>query len=78
MKKSIYQQFLEANLALTKNGVPSSGRIVHMADTFRKQLEPFTAKTGKFIDGVEIHIVPKSELPNNTEFVISHPEVRHG
>lgn len=82
-----YAHYLDVAMQLTEAEVPTEGRIVFMTPSFYKaiRLDPlFTgnsdkaseiAQTGSLnnIDGAAIKVVPSSYLPENTNFMITHP-----
>lgn len=86
-KDNAYDAFLDGTNALMDNSVPETGRIAYVSANFYKciKLDQSFIKGGDMaqgmlvngsvgtVDGVQIIPVPKSYLPDNTEFVITHP-----
>jgi len=81
-----YDNFLEANNAMTENGIPVGGRIALVTPKFYKaiKLDPSfmrscdiaqsMLKTGQvgLVDGVAIILAPTSYFPPDTSFVLAH------
>lgn len=86
-KDNAYEAFLDGTNALMENSVPETGRIAYVSANFYKSIktDPSFIKASDMaqqmlvngsvgmVDGVQIIPVPKSYLPDNTEFVITHP-----
>lgn len=86
-KDNAYSVFLDGTNALLENNVPETGRIAYVSANFYKsiKLDPSFIKASDMaqemlvngsvgtVDGVQIIPVPTSYLPENVEFVITHP-----
>lgn len=86
-KENAYDAFLDGTNALMENGVPETGRIAFVSANFYKciKLDPSFIQASDMaqdmlikgsvgmVDGVQIIPVPTSYLPENVEFVITHP-----
>ena len=86
-KDNAYDAFLDGTNALMENNVPETGRISYVSANFFKaiKLDPSFIKASDMaqdmlingsvgmVDGVQIIPVPTSYLPENVEFVITHP-----
>lgn len=86
-KDNAYDAFLDGTNALMENSVPETGRIAYVSANFYKsiKLDPSFIQASDMaqemlvngsvgmVDGVQIIPVPASYLPENTEFVITHP-----
>lgn len=82
-----YEAFLEANLLATEALVPSNGRIAYVSPAFYKSLKLDSVFTGKAdkaneiavsgaigkVDNVTLILTPSSYLPENVNFIITHP-----
>lgn len=86
-KDNAYDAFLDGTNALMENNVPEAGRIAYVSANFFKsiKLDPSFIKASDMaqdmlvngsvgmVDGVQIIPVPTSYLPEQVEFVITHP-----
>lgn len=86
-KDNAYEAFLDGTNALMENNVPETGRIAYVSANFFKaiKLDSSFIKASDMaqdmlvngsvgmVDGVQIIPVPTSYLPENVEFVITHP-----
>lgn len=86
-KDNAYDSFLDGTNALMENNVPETGRIAYVSANFFKaiKLDSSFIKASDMaqdmlvngsvgmVDGVQIIPVPTSYLPENVEFVITHP-----
>lgn len=86
-KDNAYEAFLDGTNALMENNVPETGRIAYVSANFFKAIktDPSFIKASDMaqdmlingsvgmVDGVQIIPVPTSYLPENVEFVITHP-----
>ena len=82
-----YNAFLAVSKQLTENRVPLTGRIAFLSPDFYYRLLQDKSYTGmadraadlaaeggaKMIDGVKIIVVPSDYLPENTNFLVTHP-----
>lgn len=87
-KSNAYSAFLDAQEALTDNKVPQGGRVCFCSAAFFKfikQDESFIkasdiAQTALIngqvgaVDGVPLIVIPKSYMPENTDFIITVPQ----
>lgn len=88
-KANVYAAFLDGQAALTDAKIPATGRVCFAGTNFYKLIKQDSAfmlnsDMGQqmvvngavgTIDGVAIIPVPASYLPENIEFVITHPSV---